>query len=78
MRTQVRSLASLSGFRIRHCHELWCWSQTRLGSPIAEAVGVGRQLQLIQPLAWEPPYAVSAALKRIPQKISRLTVLHSH
>ena len=24
MRTQVRSLASLSGLRIRHCRELWC------------------------------------------------------
>ena len=23
MRTQVRSLASLSGLRIQHCHELW-------------------------------------------------------
>ena len=23
-RLQVQSLASLSGLRIRHCHELWC------------------------------------------------------
>ena len=35
---QVRSLALLSGFRIRHCGELWCRSQIRLGSPIAVAV----------------------------------------
>ena len=26
--------------------------------------GVGRRLQLIRPLAWEPPYAVGVALKR--------------
>ena len=34
----VRSLASLSGLRIRHCHALWCRSQTRLGSGVAVAV----------------------------------------
>ena len=34
-RTQVRSLASLSGLRIRHHHKLWCRSQMRLGSGIA-------------------------------------------
>lgn len=34
----VRSLASLSGSEIQHCPELWCWSQTRLGSCIAVAV----------------------------------------
>ena len=28
MRTQVRSLASISGSGIRHCGELWCRSQT--------------------------------------------------
>ena len=37
-RTQVRSLASLSGWGIWHCHELWCSLQTRLGSRIAVAV----------------------------------------
>ena len=31
--------------------------------------GVGRQLQLqFRPLTWEPPYAMSAALKRQRQK----------
>ena len=34
----VQSLASLSGLRIRRCHELWCRLQTRLGSRIAVAV----------------------------------------
>ena len=37
-RTQVQSLASLSGLRILHCRELWCESQTQLGSGIAVAV----------------------------------------
>ena len=32
MRTQVQSLASLSGLRIQCCHELWYRSQTWLGS----------------------------------------------
>ena len=37
-RTQVRSLVSLSRLRIRHCCELWCRSQTQLGSGVAVAV----------------------------------------
>ena len=28
----------LSGLRIWHCHEVWCRSQTRLGSGIAVTV----------------------------------------
>ena len=38
MRLQVRSLALLSGLKIRCCHELWCRSQTRLGSWVAVAL----------------------------------------
>ena len=38
MRLQVRSLASLSGLRIRCCCELWCGSQKRLGSLVAVAL----------------------------------------
>ena len=38
MRMQVQSLASLSGSGIRHCHELWCRLQMRLGSWVAVAV----------------------------------------
>jgi len=38
MRLRVRSLASLSGSRIRHCHELWCRLQTQLGSHVGVAV----------------------------------------
>ena len=66
MRLWVQSLASLSGLSIWHCHELWCGVGHRCNSdpmllwlwyrPAATAV--------IRPLAWEPPYAVAAALKR--------------
>ena len=39
MRTQVCSLALLSGSRVQHCHELWYISpQTWLGSGIAVAM----------------------------------------
>ena len=37
MRTQVRSLALLSGLRIRRCCKLWCTSQTQLGTYMAVA-----------------------------------------
>ena len=60
MRLWVRSLASLSGLRIQICHELWCRSQAQLGSGVAVAP--------TRPLAWEPPYATGAALKRQRQK----------
>ena len=38
MRTRVQPLASLSGLRIWHCHELQCRSQVGLGSCVAVAV----------------------------------------
>ena len=38
MRTQVRSLASLSGLRIQRCCELWCRLKMWLGSGLALAV----------------------------------------
>ena len=37
MGLQVGSLASVSGLGIRHCCELWCGSQTWLGSGVAVA-----------------------------------------
>ena len=46
--SQVQSLAFLSGLRIGHCHELWCW-------PAATTP--------IRPLAWKLTYATGAALK---------------
>ena len=53
MRTLVRSLVSLSGLRIRCCHELWC----RLAATAR-----------IRPLVWELPYAEGLALKRKKKK----------
>ena len=38
MRLQVGSLASLSGLKIRYCHELWCRSQIGFGSCVAVAL----------------------------------------
>ena len=38
MRLWVQSLASLIGLRIRHCHKLWCRSQTWLRSCVSVAV----------------------------------------
>ena len=48
MRLQDQTLVLLSGLRIQLCCELWC-------RPAATA--------RMRPLAWEPPYAVGAALK---------------
>ena len=63
MRIWVRSLASLSGLRIQRCPELWCGLQMWLGSQIAVAWHWAAAAALIQPLAWEPPYAAGVALK---------------
>ena len=53
MRLRVQFLALLSRLRIWHCLELWC----RLAATA-----------LIRPLAWEPPYAMSAALEKTKKK----------
>ena len=68
MRMQVQSQASLRGLRIWHCHELWCRSQTQLGSGIAVLGHRLAAVPLIQSLVWEPPYAVSVDLKTNKQK----------
>ena len=64
MRLQLWSLAPLGGLRIRCCHELWC--RSRHGSDLALLRLWCRPAATapIQLLAWEPPYAVGAALKR--------------
>ena len=41
-RTQSQSQAPRSGLRIQRCWELWCRSQTRLGSCVAVAAGEAR------------------------------------
>ena len=64
LRMQVRSLALLRGLRIQCCNELWCRSQTWLGSCL---LWLWRRLAataLIQHLAWELPYAMGVALKK--------------
>ena len=47
MRLRIRSLASLSGLRIRHCGELWCRLQMQLRSGVAVVATA-----LTRPLAW--------------------------
>ena len=64
MRTRVQSLASLIGLRIWYCHELWCRSQTWLGSGIAVAVALDGGYSSDRPLAWGLPYAACVAVKR--------------
>ena len=49
MRLWVQSLASLSGLRILHCHELWCRSQMWLGPGVTVA------------LAWADGYSSDSA-----------------
>ena len=63
--TWVWFLALLSGLRIWRCCELWCTSQTQLGSQVAVAVAQAGSCSSdsIGPLAQELPYAESAALK---------------
>ena len=64
MRMLIRSLVSLSGLRIQCCRELWC--RQRRGSDLAWLWLWCRPAAtaLIQLLAWEPPYASGAALKK--------------
>ena len=38
MKFRIPSLALLGELRIQHCHELWCGSQTWLGSGIVVAL----------------------------------------
>ena len=66
MRLRVQSLVSLIGLRIWRCHELghrhgsdlmllWLWCRLTSVAPI-------------QPLAWEPPHAMSVTLKNKKEK----------
>ena len=74
MRTRVWSLVSLSGLRTWCCYELWCRSQTWLGSRIAVAVAHRvTAAAMIRLLAWELPYATNAALKDKKRKKKTLT-----
>ena len=63
MRMQVRSRASFSGLRIRHCHKLQCRSQIQLRSGVAVDVCRLEAVALIQLLVWEFTYAAGVAIK---------------
>ena len=78
MRTQVQSLTLLGGLRIWHCHELWCRLQTQLGSRVAVVWHRPAAVAPNQPLVWEPPYAVGAALKRQKVKIKIMAPKHKN
>ena len=60
MRTEVPSLASISGLRIQHCCALQCSSQMQLRFHVDVAVAAAAP---IRPLAWELPYAAGWAIK---------------
>ena len=49
-------------------YDLWCRLQTWLGSHISVAVA---SVALMQPLAWEPPYATGAAPEKRRKKKKR-------
>ena len=63
MRLQVQSLASLSGLRIRLCHELWCRPKMWLGSGIAVAVVQSGSCSSDSTPSLGTPYATGEALK---------------
>ena len=65
---RVRALAWLRGLRIWHCRELWYRSQTWLGSGVAVLWCRPAAVAPIRPLAWEPPHAADAALKKKKKK----------
>ena len=74
MRLQVQSLVLLSGLRIQRCHELWCRSQTQLGS--GALLWLWHRLAavaLIISIGWEPPYASGVALR---SKTKQKTGIH--
>ena len=65
MRTQVLSLALLSGLRISHCCELHWRLQTQLRPGIALAVAQAGGYSSNSPsLGEKPPYAAGTALKK--------------
>ena len=67
MRMWVPPLASLSELRVQICRELWYRLQMLLRCRPCVAMAVAAAA-LIQPLAWEFPYAAGVAVKK--KKIS--------
>ena len=60
-------LASLSGLSIQHCPELWCRSQTGLGSQVAVAVASNYSSD------WTPSLGTSIRLGCGPKKTKQKT-----
>ena len=74
VRLQVPSLASLRGLRIRCCWELWCRSQTGLGSRFAlSMVTAGSGIP-----HWPPPLGTSISRKCTPEKKKKKKTTHTH
>ena len=61
-------MASLSGLKIWCCHELWCRSQTKLGSDVAVAVVYAVICSSDSTPSWELSYALGAVLKNKKQQ----------
>ena len=64
MRTQVQSLAFVSGLRIWHCHGLWVGRRGNLDPVLLLLWCRPAARALIWSLAREPPYAMGAPIKR--------------
>ena len=64
MRTQVPSLALLSGLWIWYCCKLWCRLKKQLSPALLWLWCRPAAAALIQPLAWEPSCAMGVALKK--------------
>ena len=74
MRLRVQSLILLIGLRIYCCRELWCRSQCGADPELLWLWHRLAAIAPIRPLAWEPPYAKSVALKR-PKKKEKILQL---
>ena len=68
MRMWVRSLASLSVFRIGVAMSCGVGCRHGLGPELLGLWGRPTAIALIRPLAWELPYAMGMALKRQKKK----------
>ena len=74
MRMQVQSLDLLSVLRIWLCLELWCRLEMLLDLVLLWLWCRSVAVALIQPLAWEHPYAAGVALKTKTSKQTKLLV----
>ena len=79
MRMWDLSLASLSGVRIRLCHELWCrlqmWMQSHIALALALAVAIATAP--IRPLAWELTYASGAAPQKAKKQKQKMNTMNT-